>query len=136
MESLGERIKARRKELSWSLRDLAAETGLSASFLSEVERGLRGVGADSLLAIATAIGIPMDQLTRGANGQAVKAGAAAFPPRLQQWAFDANIPYRHASCLYWCARTILDHRRAHERRGLDDWDWVKFYDALKPWLED
>jgi transcriptional regulator with XRE-family HTH domain len=133
--SLGERIKARRKELRWTLDELGRRTSLSKSYLSELERSLRGVGSDSLLSLSTALGIPMDQLVKGSNGQAIEAGAVKFPARLQQWAFDANVPYRHASCLYWCARTIEDHRSSHRRTGIDDWDWTRFYEALKPWLD-
>jgi transcriptional regulator with XRE-family HTH domain len=134
--SLGERIKARRKELRWSLREMGQKTNLSVSFLCDIENDKRGIGADSLLSLSTALGIPMDQLARETNGQAAEAIMVQFPARLQQWAFDANVPYRHAGCLYWCARTIVDHRPVHARTGLDDWDWARFYEALKPWLEE
>jgi transcriptional regulator with XRE-family HTH domain len=133
--SLGERIRARRKELRWSLDELGRRATLSKSYLSELERNLRGVGAESLLSLSTVLGIPMDQLVKGSNGQAVESGLVQFPARLQQWAFDSNVPYRHASCLYWCARTIIDHQPNHKRARIEDWDWARFHEALKPWLD-
>jgi transcriptional regulator with XRE-family HTH domain len=52
---LGARIKARRGELGLSLRDVAATTGLSATFLSNLERGLANPTLDSLRRVSNAL---------------------------------------------------------------------------------
>ena len=54
-DSLGNRIKERRNELGLSLRDLAAKTELTASFISQVERGQTNPSLDSLRRIAEAL---------------------------------------------------------------------------------
>ncbi|BAL98106.1 MULTISPECIES: helix-turn-helix domain-containing protein [Caldilinea] len=56
--SFGSRIRARRKELGLSLEDLAQRTGLTASFLSLVERGMSNPSLESLRHIAEALGVP------------------------------------------------------------------------------
>ena len=56
---LGARIRSRRKEVKYSLRDLAAKVDLTASFLSQVERGLTSPSIDSLGKIAQALDVPI-----------------------------------------------------------------------------
>ncbi len=55
--SIGTRMQARRQVLGVSLREIARRTGLSASFLSQVERGESNVSLDSLRKIAEALDV-------------------------------------------------------------------------------
>jgi transcriptional regulator with XRE-family HTH domain len=57
--NIGKRIKSRRTELKLSLRDLAEKTDLTASFLSQLERGVTNSSLKSLQRIADALGIPL-----------------------------------------------------------------------------
>lgn len=54
---LGQRLRARRKELGLSLRDLAERVDLTASFLSQVERGLASPSLESLRKISEALNV-------------------------------------------------------------------------------
>ncbi len=56
---IGERIRQRRKELGYSLRELGARTNLTASFLSQVENSQCSPSLSSLQRIATALEVPM-----------------------------------------------------------------------------
>jgi transcriptional regulator with XRE-family HTH domain len=56
---VGARIRQRRKELGYSLRELGARTNLTASFLSQVENGQCSLSLASLQRIATALEVPM-----------------------------------------------------------------------------
>jgi len=56
--SFGAQIRARRKELALSLEELAQRTGLTASFLSLVERDMSNPSLESLRHIAEALGVP------------------------------------------------------------------------------
>ena len=58
-DSLGHRIQARRKYAGLSLRDLAAKTALTASFISQVERGQTNPSIDSLRRIAEALQVSL-----------------------------------------------------------------------------
>ena len=55
---VGARLRERRKELGLSLQDLATHTGVTASFLSLVERDRSQPSLDSLRRIADALKVP------------------------------------------------------------------------------
>ena len=50
--TLGERLRLRRKELKLSMKEVAVSSGLSIGFISQVERGLTSPSLTSLTAIA------------------------------------------------------------------------------------
>lgn len=54
---MGNTLKSLRKERKLTLKDLAEKTGVSISFLSQVERGKSSVTLESLKKIADALGI-------------------------------------------------------------------------------
>jgi len=56
---IGLRIRDRRKELEFSVRELARRTGLSASFISQVEHGKTKVSLESLRNIAENLDVSM-----------------------------------------------------------------------------
>ncbi len=62
---IGQKIKDRRNELNLSLRDLGEMTGLTASFLSQIENGLTEPSISSLQKIATALRVPMFTFLNG-----------------------------------------------------------------------
>jgi transcriptional regulator with XRE-family HTH domain len=59
MVALGDRIRARRKELGLSQSDLAERTGMTASFVSQVERSVTSPSIDSLYKISQALDVPV-----------------------------------------------------------------------------
>lgn len=62
---IGENIRRERGVLHLTAAYVSKKTGLSVSFLSEVENGKRGIGSENLLKIAQAIGCTMEDLLRG-----------------------------------------------------------------------
>lgn len=62
---VGARLKDLRLLAGLSQRELGRRTGLSPSFLSEVENGRRGLGAGSLLRLCRAEGASMDYVMTG-----------------------------------------------------------------------
>ena len=54
---VGERLKNSRKEVDLTIRELARRTGLSASFISQVERGKANLSIDSLRQVAKCLDI-------------------------------------------------------------------------------
>src|SRR5262245_6096088 len=77
--SLGERIHALRDSRGRSLKQLASSTGLTQSFLSEVERDLTSPSVASLRKIAEALGTSVATFFAGgtANGRLVRKDARA-----------------------------------------------------------
>lgn len=63
--NLGKRIHALRSAQGLSLRDLAQSSGLTASFLSQVERGLVNSSIESLRRITNSLGVTLVQLLEG-----------------------------------------------------------------------
>jgi transcriptional regulator with XRE-family HTH domain len=58
----GERIREHRLRRRMTLREVARETGLSESFLSQLERGLTNASIPSLQRITTALGVSIGEL--------------------------------------------------------------------------
>ena len=134
MSELGDRIRIRRKELGLTLRQMGSQCSLSASFLSDLERGKRSLGADSLLSIAQVLGLPVDQLMTGNPARQIQGVAVQLPQSLMRMATQHDLPFRQALCLYWMARSIMDHRINERRQSLEKFDWLLFYQSVKDHL--
>ncbi|KIL74814.1 helix-turn-helix domain-containing protein [Bacillus badius] len=59
MEDIHKKIKALRLEKKLTLKELSEETGLSLSFLSQIERGASSLSITSLKKLAEALGVSM-----------------------------------------------------------------------------
>jgi transcriptional regulator with XRE-family HTH domain len=66
---IGKRLRKRRKELELTLDELAEKTGLTASFLSLLERDINNPSLDSLRKISEALEVPLFYFSE-LNGQA------------------------------------------------------------------
>lgn len=134
MNPVGERIKKRRAELDWTQEHLAKECGLSKGFLSDVEAGKRSVGADSLLAIANALGVSMDQLMKGELSEPQK-GEIHIPASLSQFARSVNLTFGQTLLLLDLQRQIIAHRSRSKSESLEKVDWKRFYEAVKDYVK-
>ena len=65
MQAIGKRVAAKRLELKMTQEQAADYIGLSRPFYACIERGEKGVGADSLLKICTAFQVSADYLLTG-----------------------------------------------------------------------
>jgi len=63
--SIGRAVKSRREQLGLSLRALAGKCGVSASMISDLERGTKSPTIATLAAITQAIDMPMAKLLDG-----------------------------------------------------------------------
>jgi transcriptional regulator with XRE-family HTH domain len=78
--NLGFRIQSERQKHGLTLRDLAAQTGLSPSFLSQVERDVTAPSLASLKQIATALGVRVaDLLAEASPGEGIVVRRAGRP---------------------------------------------------------
>ena len=59
---LGRAVKRRREELKLSLRDVADETGVSASTLSRIENGTGKPDSDNIARLSAWLDMPIDRL--------------------------------------------------------------------------
>jgi DNA-binding transcriptional MerR regulator/quercetin dioxygenase-like cupin family protein len=77
VDAAGPQLRARRLARGMTLRDVAAATGLSSSFISSFERGLTGVSMAALQRLVAACGTTVAELLRGTSvsaGRVVRAG--------------------------------------------------------------
>lgn len=69
---VGQKLKQRRDELNLSLRALGAQTGLSAAFLSQIERGKSNPSLNSLQRIAKTLGVPLHYFLANQNDSKIR----------------------------------------------------------------
>ena len=87
--ALGNLLRRRREEAERSLSELAEAAELSPAYLSELERGLKDVSSERLVAIARALEVPVAELyldlARSLGSQAAKEQRRSWPddPRAQ-----------------------------------------------------
>lgn len=86
---IGQRIKERRQALGLSLRKLAARTGLSASSLSQIERGVVSPTLSSLTGIARALDTPLFEFFVGKFSNSL-VGRQGHHPRLSLVGSNVN----------------------------------------------
>lgn len=75
MEQLPNRIRELRKAREWRLEDLADRVGISITFLSDLERGVRDLGFEWMRRIAKVLKVqPGDLLIQSDNSKSLSAG--------------------------------------------------------------
>ncbi len=125
----GSRIREQRTQKGMRQADLAAQAGVSASYLNLIEHNRRPVGAQILVRLARALGVEPGALEAGAQGALVEdlrsavaaaAGGSAEVDRLEEfagrypgWAELVSAQYRRGAVL---ERTIeaLSDRMTHD----------------------
>jgi len=133
MSAVGDRIRARRLELGWTQEKLAGEAGVSKGFLSDLESGKRNVGAETLLSIATVLGVSMDYLMKGGPVRA-ETGDVQIPGSLAAFARSAGLTFAQALTLLEMQRQIVAYRSDSKRRSLEEVDWRRFYESVKEFM--
>ena len=68
LDQVGPRLRAARREHGWTLDDLAARAGMSASTLSRLESGKRQASLELLLPLTRRLGIRIDDLLANEAG--------------------------------------------------------------------
>src|ERR1700756_3551082 len=77
---LGRAIKRKREENSLSLRDLANETGVSASTLSRIENGTGKPDADNIARLTSWLDMPVDRVMKMGSGSKDDVEAVVYYP--------------------------------------------------------
>lgn len=92
--ALGAVIRRRREEAERSLAGLAAEADLSTAYLSEVERGLKDVSTEKLVALARALDVSAADLYLEV---AQRLGSREAMQQKRSWPEDPRAQLRIAS---------------------------------------
>ena len=98
MQTLGDRIREVREERGWTLEKVQEKTGLSRSFLSEVETNKATPSAESVLKISIALNVSLDYLLKGEIGKEERERKPVeIPPELsaaaeeEHWSFSETL---------------------------------------------
>ena len=133
--TLGERIKKRRTELGWTQDVLAAKAKISKGFLSDLENSNTNISADKLLDVAKELGLSLDYLMTGADGDPKMKERFEFPPALAEFAERQNLSFPHMLLLLKLRRQIRANRSSSKKvTGDDDFDWKGFYESVKKYF--
>ena len=92
--SIGQEIRALRKERGLTQEVLAERACLSVPYLSHVERGVKKVSLESLVRIAAALGVTADRLLTGNQ----PSDQSAFLPEVQELMRDCTLCERRIIC--------------------------------------
>jgi transcriptional regulator with XRE-family HTH domain len=76
---LGRAIQRKRQEQGLSLRDVADETGVSASTLSRIENGTGKPDADNIARLTNWLNVPMERIMGGRTADGEDAAVVYFP---------------------------------------------------------
>jgi transcriptional regulator with XRE-family HTH domain len=133
MATLGDRIRdARETRKKWTQDDLAKETGLSKSFLSEIENDKRTPSAGNVLRIANALGVSLDYLLRGETGKEEREREAIqIPVELSRAAEKEHWIYRDILMLLEAHNSVIARRSTKSLRPPTEEEWKRLYDAIK-----
>jgi transcriptional regulator with XRE-family HTH domain len=74
VQSIGRRLRSARQERGLTLRQVAKSSGLTAAFISQLERGDTSASVSSLVKIASALGIEVTSLFEKPSSTLVRRG--------------------------------------------------------------
>ena len=78
---LGRAIRRKREELGLSLRDVADETGVSASTLSRIENGTGKPDADNIARLTAWLNVPVERIMSGRDTESDEERAVVYFPQ-------------------------------------------------------
>lgn len=132
MASLGERIRDSREHRRWTLDKLADATGLSKSFLSEVENNKRAPSAENVLKISNALGVSLDYLLKGEAGkQEHERQPIKIPPELSRAAEEEHWNYSDILTLLDVHNSVVARRSNKALRSPTQDEWKRLYEMIK-----
>src|SRR5580704_10150629 len=122
-EEIAKRIRMLRKSRGVSLHHLAERAGISAGYLSEVERGLSEISGQKLARVAEHLSVSTDYLLSGRE-EASSAGAVVQIPRgLSEAAEVLDLTYARTVRLLAGKESLVARRAGSAEREWTKEDW-------------
>ena len=137
LDTVGQRLNHIRSEKGLTLEGLANMSGVSKSFLWEVERDRSGISGRRLLQVANALGASLDYLLRGDPvPEEYEPQPIEVPHNLGELAQELGLGYRQTMMLLEIERSIVARRGGGPQGTKSKDEWESLYDAVRPFLED
>lgn len=131
---VGRRIKQLRQAQTLTVQDLAKRSGVSAGYVSEVERGLSAVSVDKLMKIADGLGVSMDTLIGENSAMVPGQTVVQIPAALSEAADQLNLSHRATLTLLQGQRSLTARRSKSDEGEWGVEEWLKFYEQVKDYL--
>jgi transcriptional regulator with XRE-family HTH domain len=135
MDDVGKRIREIRKARSMTQDQLAMATGLSKSFISEVENDSRNASSKNLLKIANALGASVEYLLRGVSLAALAVvaneSAVSIPPQLALAAERLRLSFSETLDLLHTQQSVVARRGTGAPKELTVDNWVDLHKTIK-----
>jgi transcriptional regulator with XRE-family HTH domain len=130
---LGRRIKELRGKMT--AKELAAKSGVSPSYLSEVEKGISAISLEKLRQLAEHLGVTLDELVgTGSNEAKEKNGDLRLPRALVEAAAETNMTLNETIKLFNGIST-LRARPTGKERELSKQDWIDAFETVRKYME-
>ena len=137
LNTVGQRINYIRSELGLTLEALADRSGLSKSFIWEVEQDRSGISGKRLLQVADALNASVEYLLRGGSApKEYEPPLIEVPRSLGELAEEERLTYRQTMTLLAIEQSIVARRGGGPRSTKAKEDWQTLYNAVKPFLEE
>ena len=119
--SVGRKLRELRKTYHYTLKDVKERTGLSISFLSDVERGQTKPSLDSLQKLAICYQVGTSDLLEDAE---TVASTPVYPPGFAEFSQDVSMSED-------LKEVLLTVERYSRKRATLKEDWLQYYYTLK-----
>lgn len=131
MTNLSERIKEERSKRGLSLDKLSKQSGVSKTYLSELESGSKtNPSVDVLLKIALSLNVPLDYLLHGKKEESLED--RPIPESLREFAMEADLKFSEVDQLMKHGNIALARRgKKPEGEQVSKDAWKKLYETLK-----
>jgi transcriptional regulator with XRE-family HTH domain len=132
---LGRRIREHRTKAGITGQRLAESAQISASFLSEVERGLSEISVERLQRIASELGVDVSTLLGEAASELV-GGDVVLPRSLMEAAEELGLSFKHTMLLFEGKQSLQARRSLRQSKEWGRGEWIEFYNKVKPYLDE
>ncbi len=133
---MGRRIKEIRQSLGWTQDKLAQESGISKSFLSEIENDKANVSGENLLKLSNALNASLDYLMKGSSSESdTQKKPVEIPPELSDASEEMGLTYKATLSLLSSHQALIARRSNREIPGMTKDKWKGFYQKLKGYID-
>ena len=137
-KELGLRIRRLRGQKGLTAKALAEMAGLSASYLSEVEKGISAISTEKLQRIAKELGLTLDQLvSRSEPTPQAVSNVMQIPLTLSQAAEELNLTFNQMKRLLGAGTSLVAARGSSTPgREYSKEQWIELFEKVKSFMED
>ena len=137
LNTVGQRVKYIRTEKGLTLEALADLSGLSKSFIWEVEQDRSGISGRRLLQVADALSASVEYLLRGGTApKEYEPPSIEIPRSLGEVAQEEGLTYWQTMTLLEIEHSIVARRGGGSRSTRGKEGWRALYSAVRPFLEE